>query len=296
VCCFPFVRLSALAFVCLCPFKQIYLMASVTMAEAIEMRSKLEKEEADSDQLSDILHQLLEREISLKTVIDSKIGMAVKGLRKHDKVGKLALDLTSRWKKLVASTSNSPAPPAKSADPAPPKKAPPPKSAAPIGEKRTKVRELLEKAIQNKDTCPSKDTAHGLAAEIEEALFAHFKGVTDQYTAMVKSVKFNLADPKNPDFRGRVVSGAIPPAQVPTLSSSQMAGKDKIEQMKQAVQGKAFQMELFKMNDVQETTDMFECGKCHERKTTFYQKQTRSADEPMTIFITCKACGNEWRD
>jgi len=28
----------------------------------------------------------------------------------------------------------------------------------------------------------------------------------------------------------------------------------------------------------------------------FYQKQTRSADEPMTVFITCKNCGNEWRD
>jgi hypothetical protein len=31
------------------------------MAEAIEMRSKLEKAEANSDQLGDILRQLLER-------------------------------------------------------------------------------------------------------------------------------------------------------------------------------------------------------------------------------------------
>ena len=30
-------------------------------------------------------------------------------------------------------------------------------------------------------------------------------------------------------------------------------------------------------------SDMFKCSKCKHRKTTFYQKQTRSADEPMTV-------------
>lgn len=40
---------------------------------------------------------------------------------------------------------------------------------------------------------------------------------------------------------------------------------------------------------------MFKCGKCKSMKTTYYQLQTRSADEPMTTFITCKNCGNRWR-
>jgi transcription elongation factor S-II len=42
-------------------------------------------------------------------------------------------------------------------------------------------------------------------------------------------------------------------------------------------------------------TDMFKCGRCHKRETTFYELQTRSADEPMTKFITCVNCGNHWR-
>jgi DNA-directed RNA polymerase subunit M/transcription elongation factor TFIIS len=42
-------------------------------------------------------------------------------------------------------------------------------------------------------------------------------------------------------------------------------------------------------------TDMFKCGRCHKRETTFYELQTRSADEPMTKFITCLNCGNHWR-
>jgi transcription elongation factor S-II len=42
-------------------------------------------------------------------------------------------------------------------------------------------------------------------------------------------------------------------------------------------------------------TDMFKCGRCHKRETTFYELQTRSADEPMTKFITCVNCGHHWR-
>jgi DNA-directed RNA polymerase subunit M/transcription elongation factor TFIIS len=43
------------------------------------------------------------------------------------------------------------------------------------------------------------------------------------------------------------------------------------------------------------TSDLFKCGKCKKRETTYFQAQTRSADEPMTIFITCVHCGNKWK-
>ena len=40
---------------------------------------------------------------------------------------------------------------------------------------------------------------------------------------------------------------------------------------------------------------IFKCSKCSSRKTTYYSLQTRSADEPMTNFITCIPCGNRWK-
>jgi DNA-directed RNA polymerase subunit M/transcription elongation factor TFIIS len=40
---------------------------------------------------------------------------------------------------------------------------------------------------------------------------------------------------------------------------------------------------------------LFKCGKCKSVKTTYYQMQTRSADEPMTTYVTCKNCGNRWK-
>ncbi len=42
-------------------------------------------------------------------------------------------------------------------------------------------------------------------------------------------------------------------------------------------------------------TDQFKCGKCKARKATYYQMQTRSADEPMTTFVTCLNCNNRWK-
>jgi DNA-directed RNA polymerase subunit M/transcription elongation factor TFIIS len=42
-------------------------------------------------------------------------------------------------------------------------------------------------------------------------------------------------------------------------------------------------------------TDRFLCSRCWKRECTYYEMQTRSADEPMTIFITCLNCGKHWR-
>ncbi|KAG8929841.1 RNA polymerase II elongation factor [Tulasnella sp. 418] len=42
-------------------------------------------------------------------------------------------------------------------------------------------------------------------------------------------------------------------------------------------------------------TDAFKCGRCKQRKTRYRQAQTRSADEPMTTFVTCTNCGNRWK-
>jgi transcription elongation factor S-II len=42
-------------------------------------------------------------------------------------------------------------------------------------------------------------------------------------------------------------------------------------------------------------TDTFKCRKCHSNKCSYYQMQTRSADEPMTTFVTCIECANRWK-
>ncbi len=37
------------------------------------------------------------------------------------------------------------------------------------------------------------------------------------------------------------------------------------------------------------------CPRCHQSNYDYYQIQTRSADEPMTVFFTCRNCGKQWK-
>lgn len=39
----------------------------------------------------------------------------------------------------------------------------------------------------------------------------------------------------------------------------------------------------------------FKCSKCKSTKTSYYQMQTRSADEPMTTYVTCLNCDKKWK-
>ena len=48
-------------------------------------------------------------------------------------------------------------------------------------------------------------------------------------------------------------------------------------------------------NDNQDHDGFFKCGKCKTNKTTYTQAQTRSADEPMTTFVTCLNCNHRWK-
>ena len=42
--------------------------------------------------------------------------------------------------------------------------------------------------------------------------------------------------------------------------------------------------------------DMFKCGRCRKNQCTYFQMQTRSADEPMTTFVTCVNCNNRYAE
>jgi transcription elongation factor S-II len=57
-----------------------------------------------------------------------------------------------------------------------------------------------------------------------------------------------------------------------------------------AMNQKISENNLFNAKAVGETnaeTDAFKCSRCQQRKCTYYQMQTRSADEPMTVSGSC---------
>ena len=50
----------------------------------------------------------------------------------------------------------------------------------------------------------------------------------------------------------------------------------------------------FEVN-ISAATDTFNCRKCKANQCTYYQMQTKSADEPMTTFVQCIPCGNRFK-
>lgn len=67
------------------------------------------------------------------------------------------------------------------------------------------------------------------------------------------------------------------------------------ERWKQLLEDKKIRDENRFTPKIQASTDTFTCWKCKSKECTYYQLQTRSADEPMTTFVTCLSCGQRWK-
>ena len=67
------------------------------------------------------------------------------------------------------------------------------------------------------------------------------------------------------------------------------------DKWKELIEEKNTRLENRYFPKIEASTDNFTCRKCKSNKCTYYQLQTRSADEPMTTFVTCIDCGNRWK-
>ncbi|ORY91286.1 transcription elongation factor S-II [Syncephalastrum racemosum] len=131
------------------------------------------------------------------------------------------------------------------------------------------------------------------AMAIEKAVFEEFGSVNDGYKGKVRSLALNLKSKSNPGLRESIASGELPVTKLCKMSVEDMASEES-----KARDRKLAEEALFKARgagSAQAETDMFICGKCKGRRCTYFQMQTRSADEPMTTFVTCVNCNNHWK-
>ncbi|OZJ06082.1 hypothetical protein BZG36_01117 [Bifiguratus adelaidae] len=131
------------------------------------------------------------------------------------------------------------------------------------------------------------------ATKIENAIFEEFQTIDAGYKTKVRSLSLNLKAKNNPGLRESVVTGELLISKLVKMSKEDMASEEQ-----RAADRKAQEQAIFAARGAttaQAETDMFRCGKCKSRKCTYYQMQTRSADEPMTTFVTCTNCENRWK-
>jgi len=114
------------------------------------------------------------------------------------------------------------------------------------------------------------------------------------YFNKVRAVYTNLKSNSyvnNKSFLERVNKNEIKTKDIANLKNHEIFPeywKEKID-----IKMKRDQM-LFEMKP-ESMTDAFLCKKCKKRECSYYEVQTRSADEPMTVFVTCLNCKTRWR-
>jgi transcription elongation factor S-II len=108
------------------------------------------------------------------------------------------------------------------------------------------------------------------------------------YLDRLRSIYLNL---KNPEILEQIKSESIQAHTVAFMTHQEM----RPDKWKELIEDKIKKDKNKFETNVEASTDTFTCRKCKSNKCTYYQMQTRSADEAMTTFVTCIECGNRWK-
>lgn len=95
----------------------------------------------------------------------------------------------------------------------------------------------------------------------------------------------------NTRLLARLREGEFKPHEVPFMKAGQLFPEHWQAMAMEQLKRETAALEGSK----EEGCDMFKCRRCGKSRTRYFEMQTRSADEPMTIFIRCLNCGKEWR-
>lgn len=149
--------------------------------------------------------------------------------------------------------------------------------------------EVTEDLRDEVDACDP----YRVAVMAETAMFEKWGRTNGPNKFKYRSVMYNVRDPNNPDFRRKMLLGIFPPHCICELTPDDMAS-DARQQQNEKIKEKAL-FDCERGGPPQASTNQFKCGRCGKHETTYYQLQTRSADEPMTTFVTCVNCNNRWK-
>ena len=172
---------------------------------------------------------------------------------------------------------------------------------------RVKLLEVLSVAASaNQELMMDRDQLIKTVSEVEEAIQRHSRGDKQAYGAKARQLNFNFK--KNQDLCVSVLSGDISPTKLTEMSSQELCSSELAKQREEDVsklqESRRLDWEQANEHKINEMcgikgdllkASLFTCGRCKSIKTTSTQKQTRSADEPMTVFVLCTNCGNRWK-
>jgi transcription elongation factor S-II len=111
------------------------------------------------------------------------------------------------------------------------------------------------------------------------------------YIDKLRSLWMNLNNKDNPQFLENIKNNYIKSKDIAFLTHQEIYPEIWKDLINEKIKRDKNKFEV----DKRGATSEFKCRKCKQRECSYYQLQTRSADEPMTTFVTCLNCGNNWK-
>ncbi len=113
-----------------------------------------------------------------------------------------------------------------------------------------------------------------------------------RYTTKALSLAFNLK--RTPELASRMRSGALGVKRFISMTPQEMCPQV-WEDTYQRVAVRQLRREV-QVSAEDAPDGAYTCARCKSKKTVYTAVQIRSADEPMTLFVTCLKCGKNWKD
>lgn len=107
------------------------------------------------------------------------------------------------------------------------------------------------------------------------------------YLTKFRSIYFNL----NIQLLEKINNKDIKPHEIAFMTHQELQP----EKWKILIESKKIKDENRYSPNIEATTDAYTCRNCKSNKCWHYQLQTRSADEPMTTYVTCLNCSHKWK-
>ena len=108
------------------------------------------------------------------------------------------------------------------------------------------------------------------------------------YVDRLRSIYINL---KNDDLIKSVNNGEVKSQDIAFMTHQELCP----EKWEKLIKAKIMRDKNKFEQTIEANTDSFTCRKCFSKKWNYYALQTRSADESMTLYISCTNCGTRMK-
>lgn len=130
------------------------------------------------------------------------------------------------------------------------------------------------------------------AREVANAIAALGKAAGEQ----CRLVMHHLTDPLNTGLRARIRDGALDGDAVARMVEKDLTNPQVLEKQAKEKEARLAARNTKLLKEAQACpTALYKCPKCGARRCNMQQKQTRSGDEPMTVYLTCLECDLRFR-